>query len=92
MPKYVVEKKAISIILVEVEDASSPEEAVQLSKDLPSEYEEIVELLPTEQWNVTEVLECSLCGQNCDADDAHLHQGKYIGNECCWDERLKASE
>lgn len=35
---------------------------------------------------------CSLCGKPCDAGKAHLHQGKLIGDECCWDERLKASE
>jgi hypothetical protein len=35
---------------------------------------------------------CSLCGKPCDAGKAHLHQGRLIGDECCWDERLKASE
>ena len=35
---------------------------------------------------------CSLCGNPCDAGKAHLHQGKWIGDECCWDERLRASE
>ena len=35
---------------------------------------------------------CSLCGKSCAAMKAHLHQGKLIGDECCWDERLKASE
>ena len=35
---------------------------------------------------------CSLCGNPCDARKAHLHQGKLVGDECCWDERLKASE
>jgi len=36
-------------------------------------------------------VECSLCGKLCPASTAHLHQGKYIGEEC-WDDRLKASE
>lgn len=36
-------------------------------------------------------VECSLCGSEVTAQQAHLHQGKYIG-DCCWDERLKASE
>jgi len=36
-------------------------------------------------------VECSLCGDDVTAAEAHLHQGKYIG-DCCWDERLKASE
>jgi hypothetical protein len=35
---------------------------------------------------------CSLCGKNCNADGAHLHGGEWIGDECCWDERLRSSE
>lgn len=35
---------------------------------------------------------CKICHQPCNAQAAHLHQGEYIGDECCWDERLRASE
>jgi hypothetical protein len=35
---------------------------------------------------------CSLCNQDAPAKTAHLHQGLWIGDECCWDERLRASE
>ena len=35
---------------------------------------------------------CSICGNHCLKKTAHLHQGKWIGDECCWDERLRASE
>jgi hypothetical protein len=34
---------------------------------------------------------CVRCGKDIPADEAHLHQGDYIG-ECCWDERLRATE
>ena len=37
-------------------------------------------------------VECSLCGKPCSAMKARLHQGKWVGDECCWDDRLKASE
>ena len=40
----------------------------------------------------TKTAVCSLCGKPCDAGKAHLHQGKWIGDECCWDERLRSSE
>lgn len=43
---------------------------------------------PTEAEDVT----CSLCGRPCKAAAAHLHQGEWVGDECCWDERLRASE
>lgn len=35
---------------------------------------------------------CSICGCPCNAADAHLHQDKWIGDECCWDDRLHGSE
>ena len=38
------------------------------------------------------LIKCSICGKSCDIKTAHLHQGKYIGDECCWDERLRSSE
>jgi len=37
-------------------------------------------------------VKCSLCKNPAKAKTAHLHQGEYIGDECCWDERLRASE
>lgn len=35
---------------------------------------------------------CKMCGKPCKASDAHLHQGSFIGDECCWDERLRSTE
>lgn len=35
---------------------------------------------------------CGQCGNACLATTAHLHQGRYVGDECCWDERLRSSE
>jgi len=35
---------------------------------------------------------CKLCKKTVPAATAHLHQGEYIGDECCWDERLRSTE
>lgn len=35
---------------------------------------------------------CSSCGALVPAATAHRYQGKYIGDECCWDERLRTTE
>ena len=35
---------------------------------------------------------CSVCRRWCNAAKVHVHQGAYVGDECCWDERLRASE
>lgn len=34
---------------------------------------------------------CSLCNNECSAKTVHLHQCKLIGDECCWDERLRST-
>lgn len=35
---------------------------------------------------------CKFCGHQVSAVTAHLHQGEWVGDECCWDERLKMTE
>jgi formylmethanofuran dehydrogenase subunit E len=35
---------------------------------------------------------CSLCGELATRENAHRHQEAYIGDECCWDERLHITE
>jgi len=35
---------------------------------------------------------CHLCWHEVPVKTAHLHNGKWIGDACCWDERLRASE
>ena len=37
-------------------------------------------------------VQCSVCKQWVDPKKAHRHQGGWIGDECCWDERLRSSE
>lgn len=51
-----------------------------------STEEEIIEYLKSLQ------VKCKFCGKYVDANTAHLHCGEYIGDECCWDERLKTTE
>jgi hypothetical protein len=38
------------------------------------------------------VVLCSLCGKSVPAKTAHLHQNEWVGDECCWDERLRAGD
>ena len=47
--------------------------------------------------NLDELLEgvettCALCGEKCEAAKAHAHHGWTIGDECCWDARLRSVE
>ncbi len=44
------------------------------------------------RWRKAYEIKCSLCHLPCLAETAHLHQGKWICEERCWDNRLKASE
>jgi uncharacterized Fe-S radical SAM superfamily protein PflX len=55
--------------------------------DLRQEGLDAIEYIQTR-----DLITCSMCRRKCRADTAHLHQGKYIGHECCWDERLRTTE
>lgn len=35
---------------------------------------------------------CRLCHEPTPARTAHPHQGEWVGDDCCWDERLRATE
>lgn len=35
---------------------------------------------------------CKFCHEQVPAKTAHLHQEGLVGDECCWDERLRSSE
>lgn len=35
---------------------------------------------------------CAICGEKIVAKTAHAHNGGMVGAECCWDERLRATE
>ena len=35
---------------------------------------------------------CKFCRQEVAVSTAHLHDGEYVGADCCWDERLRATE
>jgi len=35
---------------------------------------------------------CKFCHKNVPGATAHLHEGEYVGDDCCWDERLRATE
>ena len=45
-----------------------------------------------EDWDRYASVRCSICGKLASASDAHVHQGGWIGDECCWEERLRRSE
>lgn len=37
-------------------------------------------------------IRCLLCGKLASRKTAHRFQGNYVGDECCWEERLRATE
>ena len=39
-----------------------------------------------------EAVTCKLCHEEAVAKWAHAHDGSYVGDECCWDERLRSTE
>jgi hypothetical protein len=53
-----------------------------------SEHLEAYGFWPVEPETVT----CKFCHKEVDAKTAHLHQNEWVGDECCWDERLRSTE
>lgn len=49
-------------------------------------------LFDIEDMEAKECVTCTMCGDKCDKKTAHNHQGKLIGDECCWTEQLRATE
>lgn len=41
---------------------------------------------------VSQTVQCKFCGKAVPAKTAHRHDGGYVGDACCWDERLKTTE
>ena len=37
-------------------------------------------------------IRCKFCHEFCDAKTAHAHVNGWVGDECCWDERLRITE
>jgi hypothetical protein len=35
---------------------------------------------------------CKFCHTAVREDTAHIHQDGWVGDECCWDERLRSTE
>jgi hypothetical protein len=39
-----------------------------------------------------ELVECKFCHQPTPAHTAHRHEYGWVGDDCCWDERLRSSQ
>lgn len=79
-------KRAIEIKAVEVCENIQP-----LLIGMFGEQEYPIHFCPWCRRDLESLDKCSLCGKLLLAHEAHLHQSKMIG-DCCWDERLRATE
>jgi hypothetical protein len=39
-----------------------------------------------------DTVQCKFCGADVLQAEAHRHQGEWVGDDCCWDERLRTTE
>jgi len=46
---------------------------------------------PTKIYGVMTVT-CKLCGKETSSKTAHRHDVGWVGDDCCWDERLRSTE
>jgi len=47
---------------------------------------------PRVESSYRETVVCKFCHEHVPADTAHAHQGAWVGDKCCWEERLRSSE
>lgn len=46
-----------------------------------------------ENWSTTfNKVRCCMCGELVLKSIAHRHRDRWVGDECCWDDRLKVTE
>ena len=43
-------------------------------------------------WDKEGTVSCKFCHEQVAAVTAHWHDGDWVGDACCWDERLRSSE
>jgi hypothetical protein len=53
--------------------------------------QEMFEFLSENQM-LEEAVSCKFCKKLVGVRSAHVHQGEYVGDDCCWDERLRSTE
>jgi len=44
-----------------------------------------------EKLSIEELITCKLCGERAPLESAHFHESEWVGDECCWDERLRST-
>ena len=99
MPEYIVKVREVHVMDVVIE-ADSKEEAIAAVTDGDGEYQddslEYSHTLEAEDWTVEGPFgTCKFCGERIPLtgpNAAHFHDGSYVGDTCCWDERLRMSE
>lgn len=47
---------------------------------------------PADAPEETQTVKCKLCTRQVCSSTAHMHDGEWVGDNCCWDERLKSTE
>lgn len=64
----------------------------QVYRALAKKVEQAMELLNPVILDWIDPTFCKLCGNKIKGATAHPHEGGYVGDECCWDEKLRATE
>jgi hypothetical protein len=91
MAKYFYRQQNIDF--PRVLSANNDEEALNRLKDeFGKDLKQVEEVSTGDRIVYQNQMKCDMCGQSILTNTAHLHQGKYIGDECCWDERLRTTE
>jgi hypothetical protein len=83
MPRY-----NATITLRTVIEAASLDEAYTKART-----RSVLDTIDEQETEIEEAdqVECKFCGQMVPASTANWHAGSWVGDECCWDERLRST-
>lgn len=84
MPSY-----AVTFTLRTVVDATNYDNALTLINELP-----LPDWVDSQEVEIEEddMVDCKFCHLQVPVSTAHWHNGNWVGDECCWDERLRSTE
>lgn len=84
------EAEAVEKIIQDMYDTLEKLPSIETTESLTEPIRELVEKI-REHYSI-ELVTCVSCKRDTPAITAHLHQDEWIGDSCCWDERLRATE
>jgi hypothetical protein len=85
-----IQPKAKEIAHYALSGPAESDDDDELLAQTKAAHQKIKEILE-EAGVLIKTVPCKFCGREVPEKTAHLHEGAWVGDECCWDERLRTT-